>query len=122
MSDVSFRLQVPLWTCSLTEARCPPIYQALRVVSDGFTSPRPSTSYSGSATAPGEGRVRCIAMSATDGMVRGMKTYRSGWADFLFPLVRDAGSRDECHRASRSINWPNRAYQDDADSPPGATL
>ena len=55
------------------EGKLPPIYQAVRVVSDGFTVPSPINVVLEVQQHLGEGRVRCIAMSATDGMVRGMK-------------------------------------------------
>src|SRR5437763_14414674 len=51
----------------------PPIYQALRVVSDGFNVPAPINVVLEVQQHLGEGRVRTIAMEATDGMVRGMK-------------------------------------------------
>src|SRR4030081_3826694 len=55
------------------EGKLPPIYQAVRVVSDGFTVPSPINVILEVQQHLGEGRARCIAMSATDGMVRGMK-------------------------------------------------
>src|SRR6266446_2087986 len=55
------------------EGKLPPIYQAVRVVSDGFTVPSPINIVLEVQQHLGEGRVRCIAMSATDGVVRGMK-------------------------------------------------
>ena len=55
------------------EATMPPIYQALKVVSDGFTVPTPINVILEVQQHLGEGRVRTVAMEATDGMVRGMK-------------------------------------------------
>src|SRR3954452_1710652 len=55
------------------EATMPPIYQALKVTSDGFTVPTPINVVLEVQQHLGEGRVRTIAMEATDGMVRGMK-------------------------------------------------
>src|SRR6202167_4818424 len=55
------------------EGKLPPIYEAVKVVSDGFTVPNPINVILEVQQHLGEGRVRCIAMSATDGMVRGMK-------------------------------------------------
>jgi F-type H+/Na+-transporting ATPase subunit beta len=55
------------------EATMPPIYQALRVVSDGFDVPTPINVILEVQQHLGEGRVRTVAMEATDGMVRGMK-------------------------------------------------
>src|ERR1700685_2050981 len=55
------------------EATMPPIYQALRVVSDGFTVPSPISVILEVQQHLGEGRVRTVAREATDGMVSGMK-------------------------------------------------
>jgi F-type H+-transporting ATPase subunit beta len=60
------------------EATMPPIYQALRVVSDGFTVPTPINVILEVEQHLGEGRVRCVAMEATEGMVRGMKAIDQG--------------------------------------------
>jgi F-type H+/Na+-transporting ATPase subunit beta len=60
------------------EATMPPIYQALRVVSDGFTVPTPINVILEVQQHLGEGRVRCVAMEATEGMVRGMKAIDQG--------------------------------------------
>jgi len=60
------------------EAKMPGIYQALRVVSDGFTVPVPIDVILEVQQHLGEGRVRCIAMEATEGMVRGMKAIDLG--------------------------------------------
>jgi len=56
----------------------PPIYQALRVVSEGFTVPSPVNVILEVQQQLGEGRVRCVAMEATEGMVRGMKVIDLG--------------------------------------------
>jgi F-type H+/Na+-transporting ATPase subunit beta len=60
------------------EATMPPIYQALRVTSDGFTVPTPIDVVLEVQQHLGEGRVRTVAMEATDGMVRGMKVIDLG--------------------------------------------
>ncbi len=60
------------------EATMPPIYQALRVVSDGFSVPVPINVILEVEQHLGEGRVRCVAMEATEGMVRGMKAIDQG--------------------------------------------
>jgi len=60
------------------EATMPPIYQALRVVSDGFNVPAPISVILEVQQHLGEGRVRTVAMEATDGMVRGMKAIDLG--------------------------------------------
>src|SRR5208282_1004110 len=56
----------------------PPIYQALKVVADGFNVPDPINVILEVQQHLGEGRVRCIAMQPTDGMVRGMKAIDQG--------------------------------------------
>src|SRR2546423_466426 len=55
------------------EKQLPPIYQALLVTSDGLSVPSPIKVTLEVQQHLGEGRVRCVAMQATDGVVRGMK-------------------------------------------------
>jgi len=60
------------------EATMPPIYQALRVTSDGFDVPTPISVILEVQQHLGEGRVRTVAMEGTEGMVRGMKAIDLG--------------------------------------------
>ncbi len=60
------------------EATMPPIYQALRVTSEGFNVPQPINVILEVEQHIGEGRVRCVAMESTEGMVRGMKCLDTG--------------------------------------------
>ena len=60
------------------EATMPPIYQALRVVSEGFDVPNEINVILEVQQHIGEGRVRCVAMESTEGMVRGMKVIDQG--------------------------------------------
>jgi len=60
------------------EATMPPIYQALRITSEGFNVPDPISIVVEVQQHLGEGRVRCVAMEATEGMVRGMKAIDLG--------------------------------------------
>ncbi|MEO6877961.1 MAG: F0F1 ATP synthase subunit beta [Gemmatimonadaceae bacterium] len=60
------------------ETHMPPIYQALRVTSEGFEVPTPIDVIVEVQQHLGDGRVRCIAMEATEGMVRGMKALDLG--------------------------------------------
>jgi F-type H+-transporting ATPase subunit beta len=60
------------------EATMPPIYQALRVTSEGFTVPTPISVILEVQQHLGEGRVRTVAMEGTEGMVRGMKAIDLG--------------------------------------------
>src|SRR5437773_476296 len=68
----------PAVDVQFSPASIPPIYEALRVVSDGFKVPAPINVVLEVQQHLGEGRVRCVAMQATDGMVRGMKAIDQG--------------------------------------------
>jgi F-type H+-transporting ATPase subunit beta len=68
----------PAVDVEFTEASMPPIYQALRVTSEGFNVPVPIDVILEVQQHLGEGRVRTVAMQATDGMVRGMKAIDLG--------------------------------------------
>src|SRR5205807_7141203 len=68
----------PAVDVQFTEGHLPPIYQALRVISEGFNVPQPISVVLEVQQHMGEGRVRCVAMEATDGMVRGMKAIDLG--------------------------------------------
>src|SRR5947209_8184761 len=68
----------PAVDVQFSETALPPIYEAIRVVSEGFTVPQPIDVVLEVQQHLGEGRVRCIAMQPTDGMVRGMKAIDLG--------------------------------------------
>src|SRR5215471_16206872 len=68
----------PAVDVQFTEAALPPIYEALKVTSEGFDVPMPVNVILEVQQHLGEGRVRCVAMEATDGMVRGMKAIDLG--------------------------------------------
>ncbi len=68
----------PAVDVQFSEATLPPIYQAVRVVSEGFTVPQPLDVILEVEQHLGEGRVRCVAMQPTEGMVRGMKAIDLG--------------------------------------------
>src|SRR5947207_9612041 len=68
----------PAVDVQFTEANMPPIYEALRVTSEGFQVPSPIDVVLEVQQHLGEGRVRCVAMQGTDGMVRGMKAIDLG--------------------------------------------
>ena len=90
------------------EATMPPIYQALRVISDGFTVPTPINVILEVQQHLGEGRVRTVAMEATDGMVRGMKAIDLGGPISDARGQRDAGPRAQRHRrAGRRTSAPS---------------
>jgi F-type H+/Na+-transporting ATPase subunit beta len=56
----------------------PPIYTAVRIVSDGFEVPQPMVVITEIEQHLGDGRVKCVAMEPTDGLVRGMKAIDTG--------------------------------------------
>src|SRR5512146_1651185 len=68
----------PVVVAAFEEAELPPIYNALRVVSDGFDVPQPINVVVEVEQHLGEGRVKCVAMAPTDGMVRGMTVINTG--------------------------------------------
>ena len=80
MENIGQVIQItgPAVDVQFVESKMPPIYQALRVVSDGFNVPRPISVVLEVQQHLGEGRVRAIAMEPTDGMVRGMKAIDLG--------------------------------------------
>src|SRR5579875_765365 len=72
------KISGPAVDVQFEESKMPAIYQALRVVSEGFNVPVPINVILEVQQHLGEGRVRCIAMEATEGMVRGMKAIDLG--------------------------------------------
>src|SRR6201994_1164994 len=74
------------------EAHMPPIFQAIRITSEGFDVPNPLDVVVEVQQHLGEGRVRCIAMVATEGMVRGMKAIDTG-AGIMVPVGRETLGR-----------------------------
>ncbi|HKT12245.1 MAG TPA: F0F1 ATP synthase subunit beta [Terriglobia bacterium] len=76
----------PVVVAAFEEAELPPIYNALRVVSEGFDVPQPIDVVVEVEQHLGEGRVKCVAMAPTDGMVRGMKVVNTG-----HPIVTPVG-------------------------------
>ncbi len=74
------------------EKHMPPIYQALRITSEGFDIPTPMSVVVEVQQHLGEGRVRTIAMEATEGMVRGMKAIDTG-GPIMVPVGRETLGR-----------------------------
>src|ERR1700716_3700658 len=68
----------PVVDVEFTESYLPPIYEALRITSDGFDVPEPINVIAEVQQHLGEGRVRAVSMLPTDGMVRGMKATDTG--------------------------------------------
>ena len=63
----------PVVVAEFTEGSLPSIYNAVRITSDGFDVPTPLDVTLEVEQHLGEGRVKCVAMEPTEGMVRGMK-------------------------------------------------
>src|SRR6516225_7338587 len=68
----------PAVDVQFSETALPAIYSALRVTSEGFDVPAPINVILEVEQQIGEGRVRCVAMEPTEGMVRGMKAIDLG--------------------------------------------
>jgi F-type H+-transporting ATPase subunit beta len=68
----------PVVDVEFSDSDLPPIYQALRITSDGFDVPRPIDVICEVQQHLGEGRVRTVSMLPTDGMVRGMQAVDTG--------------------------------------------
>ncbi len=68
----------PAVDIQFAEGQIPVIYTAIRITSEGFNVPEPIDVIAEVAQHIGEGRVRTIAMKATDGMVRGMRAESLG--------------------------------------------
>src|SRR5678809_580855 len=62
----------PAVDVEFAEGKQPQIHNAIRITSAGFTVPTPLSVIAEVQQHLGEGRVRCISMQPTDGMVRGM--------------------------------------------------
>jgi F-type H+-transporting ATPase subunit beta len=68
----------PVVDVEFAESALPPIYNAVVITSEGFKVPTPIEVTAEVEQHLGEGRVRCVAMEATDGMIRGMKATDTG--------------------------------------------
>jgi F-type H+-transporting ATPase subunit beta len=80
MDNIGKVIQIsgPAVDVQFTESAIPPIFQSIRVVSDGFQVPAPISIILEVEQHLGEGRVRCVSMQPTDGLVRGMKAIDLG--------------------------------------------
>jgi len=68
----------PVVVVAFEGGHLPPIYNALRIISEGFDVPGPINVTVEVEQHLGEGRLKCVAMEPTDGMVRGMKAIDLG--------------------------------------------
>jgi F-type H+-transporting ATPase subunit beta len=82
----------PAVDIQFSENEIPAIYTAVKVISDGFDVPAPINVTVEVAQHIGEGRVRCIALQPTDGMVRGMKAISTG-APITIPVGKETLGR-----------------------------
>jgi len=68
----------PVMDVEFGDGYLPPIYTALRIVSEGFDVPTPIDIVAEVEQHLGEGRVRTVSMQPTDGVVRGMTAIDTG--------------------------------------------
>ena len=112
----------PAVDVQFSESALPPIYSALRVTSEGFNVPHPLDVILEVEQQLGEGRVRCVAMEPTEGMVRGMKAIDLGG-----PITVPVG-RETLGRVLNVIGnpvdklGPGECRQAQPDSSPGARV
>src|SRR5258708_29158046 len=68
----------PVLDIQFEQGHLPAIFNAVRIISEGFDVPEPLDVTVEVQQHLGEGRVRAVAMEPTEGMVRGMKAIDSG--------------------------------------------
>jgi F-type H+-transporting ATPase subunit beta len=68
----------PVIVAAFESEHLPRIYNAVRISSEGMNVPQPIDVIAEVEQHLGEGRVKCVAMEPTDGMVRGMKAIDLG--------------------------------------------
>ena len=68
----------PVVDVQFEEGHLPLIHNAVKITSEGFNNPEPLDIVAEVAQHLGEGRVRCVAMKPTEGLVRGMKALDLG--------------------------------------------
>jgi len=77
----------PVIVAAFEGGHLPPIYNALRITSEGFTVPTPISLIAEVAQHLGDGRVKCVAMEPTEGLVRGMQCIDTG-GPIMVPVGR----------------------------------
>ena len=82
----------PVVDVRFEEHQLPQIYNAVRITSEGFDVPEPLDIVTEVQQHLGEGRVRCVSMKPTEGVVRGMKAYDTG-GPITVPVGRGALGR-----------------------------
>lgn len=80
MANIGKIIQVmgPVVDVQFGEKQLPEIYNAVQVTSDGFDTPHPIDITAEVMQHLGEGRVRCVALEPTEGLVRGMNARDTG--------------------------------------------
>ena len=68
----------PVVDVAFPEGQLPAIYNAVHITSEGFDAPIAINIIGEVEQHLGEGRVRCVAMEPTDGLMRGMKAIDTG--------------------------------------------
>jgi F-type H+/Na+-transporting ATPase subunit beta len=68
----------PVVDVQFLEGELPPIYNAVRITSEGFDTSDPIDIIAEVEQHLGENRVRCVAMEPTEGLIRGMKAVDLG--------------------------------------------
>lgn len=68
----------PVVDVEFEESALPPIYQALKIVSDGFEVPEPIDIVVEVQQHLGESRCRTVSMQPTEGLIRGMRVIDTG--------------------------------------------
>lgn len=68
----------PVVDVQFEEEKLPAIFNAIRISSEGFNVPAEIDVVAEAQQHLGEGRVRCVALKPTEGIVRGMKAYDTG--------------------------------------------
>ncbi|HEV2420632.1 MAG TPA: F0F1 ATP synthase subunit beta [Candidatus Acidoferrales bacterium] len=82
----------PVVDVQFEEGHLPLIYSAVRITSEGFDLADPIDLVTEVQQHLGEGRVRCVAMKPTEGIVRGMKAFDLG-EEISVPVGRGALGR-----------------------------
>ncbi len=82
----------PALDIQFPEGQIPLIYTAIRITSEGYNTPAPIDIIAEVAQHIGEGRVRCIALQPTEGLVRGMLATSLG-KPVMVPVGREVLGR-----------------------------
>jgi len=104
----------PVVVVAFEGGHLPPIYNAVNIISEGFEVPTPIDVVAEVEQHLGEGRVKCVAMQPTDGMVRGMKVVDLG-APITVPVGKATLGRvidvigqpvDKLGPVATEVRWP----------------